>query len=245
MTTSELHLERGAGMALWRQIEETLAEEIGQGVYPPGKRLPTEAELAERFNVNRHTVRRAMAELAARGAVRVEQGRGTFVHEYPIEWSVSRRTRFSENIARAGRGVGGTLLRTLELPASETVAEALAIAPGDPVVLIERLGSADGRPISIGSHHFPARRFGGLIAAFRETGTITKALAACGVPDYTRKSTRVTARMPSADEARLLHQPQSRPVLQTEAINIDPQGVIIEYGVSRMAADRVQLVLES
>jgi GntR family phosphonate transport system transcriptional regulator len=239
-----LDLERGGGLALWRQIEETLAAEIGQGIHSPGERLPTEAELAERFAVNRHTVRRAMAELAARGAVRVEQGRGTFVHEYPIEWSVGRRSRFSENIARAGRGVGGTLLRTLEMPASETVAESLAISAGDPIVLIERLGAADGRPISIGSHHFPAARFGGLIAAYRAEGTITAALAACGVADYTRRSTRVTARLPSADEARLLQQPQTRPVLQTESINIDPDGAIVEYGVSRMAADRVQLVLE-
>ena len=66
--------ERTAGMALWRTIETTLAAEIAAGLFKPGDRLPTEAELSRRFAVNRHTLRRAMAALADAGKVRIEQG---------------------------------------------------------------------------------------------------------------------------------------------------------------------------
>ena len=51
------------GLALWRQIESALTEEIQSGLLQPGDRLPPESELAERFRVNRHTVRRAVAAL--------------------------------------------------------------------------------------------------------------------------------------------------------------------------------------
>ena len=84
MTSSEtgtpgLAVERGAGVAVWRQIEQILSAEITANSFGNDGRLPSEAELARRFDVNRHTVRRAMLRLAATGLVSVEQGRGTFV----------------------------------------------------------------------------------------------------------------------------------------------------------------------
>lgn len=71
-------MERTNGVALWRQIELRLTDEIRAGTWTEGKQLPTEAVLATRFNVNRHTLRRAMGALEAAGVVRIEQGRGTF-----------------------------------------------------------------------------------------------------------------------------------------------------------------------
>src|SRR5271156_5240021 len=87
---------RQSGLTLWRQISETLRQEIGGDGYPPGARLPTEAELSARFAVNRHTVRRALEELSRGGLIRVEQGRGSFVAEDVIDYTVAPRTRFSE-----------------------------------------------------------------------------------------------------------------------------------------------------
>jgi GntR family phosphonate transport system transcriptional regulator len=59
-----------------------------------------------------------------------------------------------------------------------------------------------------------------------------------------RQSSRVTARMPQPREAELLRQPRSRPVLVSENINVDRNGAIVEYGVSRLPTPRVQLVFE-
>ncbi|MFN4089304.1 MAG: phosphonate metabolism transcriptional regulator PhnF [Alphaproteobacteria bacterium] len=237
-------LERGSGFALWRQIARTLEEEIARGDHPPGSRLSTEGELAGRFGVNRHTVRRAIAELGALALVRVEQGRGTFVQENVIDYAVGRRTRFSENIARVGGAPGGRLLRSACAPASEQVATALGLRPGSPVVLIERVGEVDGRPVNIGLHYFCGVRFPDMIAAYREAGSITRALERQGLSDYVRKVTRVTARMPSQDEAQILQQPATRPILQSEAVNVDTDGRPVEYGICRFAGDRMQLVFE-
>jgi len=81
--------------ALWSAIAATLTAEISAGHYRPGDKLPTEAALAARFGVNRHTVRHALADLADRGLVRSRRGRG-------CSWRSGRRT------TRLGAGCGIT-----------------------------------------------------------------------------------------------------------------------------------------
>ncbi len=238
-------LARGEGVALWRQITQQMEREISGGQYGPGARLPTEAELAERFAVNRHTVRRAMEELEGRGMVRIEQGRGSFVAEDVVDYRLGPRTRFSEIIRRQNREPGGRVLRVEEVPAEATIADLLGIRRGRPVVVVERLSLVDGRPLLIGTHHFPALRFGRIPELLKDDPSITAALVACGVPDYRRKVTRITARLPTAEESDLLQQSRNRPVLVSEAINVDPAGEVVDVTISRYAAGRMQMVVES
>ena len=238
-------LARGQGILLWRQIQQALEAEIASGRHAPGARLPTEAELSARFAVNRHTVRRAMEELESRGLIRVEQGRGSFVAEDVLDYRLGPRTRFSEIIRRQNRDPAGQILRIAEIPAEAGLAEALGIRRGRSVVAVDRLALADGRPLVLGTHHFPAARFPRLPALLAENSSITAALAACGVPDYRRQVTRITARLPTPEEAELLQQSRNRPVLVTEAVNTDPQGAVVDVTHARYAAGRVQLVVES
>src|SRR6201996_7592672 len=98
--TPGTQLERGAGVAVWRQIEQILAAEIAASGFGAEGRLPSEGELAKRFDGNPHPVRRARLGLAANGLVSVEQGRGTFVQPGAIDYSIGRRTRFTENLQK-------------------------------------------------------------------------------------------------------------------------------------------------
>jgi GntR family phosphonate transport system transcriptional regulator len=238
-------MDRDSGIALWRQIEADIAAAIRDGVYAPGSRLPVEAELARRYGVNRHTLRRAMAALAENGLVRVEQGRGTFVQEHVVDYAVGPRMRMSEALIGQQRAPGGRLLHAELRKADRTVAKNLGLRAGAGVVLLETLSEADGKPISVSQHYFPQSRCAGIAEAYRESGSITRALAACGVPDFIRRTTRITARLPGAIYARHLQQPANRPILMTESVNVDPDGRPIEYGIARFASDRVQLVHET
>jgi GntR family phosphonate transport system transcriptional regulator len=230
------------GVTRWRQIAEALAREVSQGRFTAG-RLPAEPVLAARFAVNRHTIRRALGALAEQGLVRIEQGRGTFVADRHLDYLLGRRTRFSEILQRQGREPGHRLIAVATVNADEATARDLRLRPGARVIEIEMTGSADGVALSYGRHSFPAKRFAALPAAFAETGSITASLARCGVTDYTRKVTRLLARLPNALEARYLEQPMSRPVLQTEAVNVDADGVPIQRSLVVFAGDRVQMVV--
>src|SRR5512140_1778222 len=63
----------------------SLRESILLGAFPPGVRLPTERALAERFGVNRGTVRGALARLEAEHLVTARQGSGYPVHDFRRE----------------------------------------------------------------------------------------------------------------------------------------------------------------
>jgi len=233
------------GTALWQSIADAVSEEIRSGAYGPGERLPTEMQLAERFGVNRHTVRRAIASLQDQGMVRIEQGRGTFVQEDIVDYPLSARTRFSEIVKRQARTPSGTFLRSATIPADAAMAEALALAPGAPVALIETMGMVDDQPISLVAHHFPLGRFPGLFEAYEATRKITPMFERLGVGDYQRKSTRVTARLPDGYEMRHLRLARTMPVLCLEAINVDRDGRPVEYGLTRFSASRVQVVINT
>jgi GntR family phosphonate transport system transcriptional regulator len=233
-----------SGLTLWRRIAETLRQEIGGDDFPPGARLPTEAELSSRFAVNRHTVRRALEELSRGGLIRVEQGRGTFVAEDVLDYTVGPRTRFTEWIHRHNKEPSGRVLQLREIAADQTIASGLGIRPGARVALLERLGLADDMPVSLTRHYFPSSRLHGIFAALRETTRITEALKTAGVEDYVRQVTKVSARAPTATEADLLRMARNRPVLVTESVNVDPAGTVVEFSIGCYPTPRVQIVFE-
>ncbi|MEQ8817787.1 MAG: phosphonate metabolism transcriptional regulator PhnF [Thalassobaculum sp.] len=240
-------IDRDSGVAVWRQIEETLAGEIRSGHWAEGVRLPTEADLASRFRVNRHTLRRAIGGLVDRGLVRVEQGRGIFVRENVLEYLIGRRTRFTENVRRVNRAPGGHAIAVDRQRAGREIAGALGIRTGTQVVYLQTVGKVDDRPVSFGEHWFPARLFPRFDSEYRTigNGSITRLMEAHGFGDYERAVTKVTARMPDATEAELLEQPRARPILYVESLNVAADGTPLQASHVRHAADRFQMVFET
>lgn len=227
---------------LWQAIATTLRAEIRTGHYRPGDRLPTEAQLSDRFGVNRHTVRRALADLAGAGQVHARRGAGVFVTGRPTDYALGRRVRFSQNLAASGRTGSHRFTRLETRPCDRTEAEALALTPGDPVHVIEGQSLADGQPLALFRSVLPGW-LEGFVDHARDRQSITAALAACGVADYTRASTRITAKLADATQAAALRLSQGAPILRSVAINVDDRGRPVEFGHSWFAGDRVSLVL--
>ena len=244
MTESQSVLRRD-GIALWRRIADALRREISAGAYVSGERLPSEAALSDRFAVNRHTVRRAIAALAQDGLVRSEQGRGTIVRGRPLDYPIGPRTRFSEIVSRQARAPSGRLISAGETEADVEIAAALDVPRATRVLRLETLSAADGIALNVATSWFPADRLPGFVPYYAETGSITKALIRCGIEDYHRRETRVTARIADAQDAMALGIEPGSPLIVTESINTDPDGRPIQYSVARFAADRVQIVVET
>jgi len=77
-----------AKRSLVDQVADRLRRDILSGVYPPGEKLQPELELADRFQVNRFTVREAMNKLEQAHLIARRPGAGTVVLDYAEHASV-------------------------------------------------------------------------------------------------------------------------------------------------------------
>ena len=237
-----LSVERGSGVALWRQIEETLAAEISRKIMRD--RLPNETTLAERFGVNRHTIRRAVQALEARGLVRIEQGRGTFVQEEFIDYKLGKHSRFSHSLEKQQLAGISQVQRSRIITPRDEVCAMLQITAGAGVLQVDALDVVDGRVIGVCTQYFPLPRFEGFDALYKAAGSAVLALSEVGITEYSRKFSRISTRLPEAECAQQLGQPKTQPILYVESVYVDAAGIPIEYGITRFAGDAVQLVFE-
>lgn len=228
---------------IWSSISDALTAEIADGSYGPGAKLPTEAFLAQRFGVNRHTVRHALAALAEAGLVQARRGAGVFVTLVPTEYPLGRRVRFHQNVLASGRAPSRRLLRIETRPASAAEAEALDLPVSSTVHVVEGISLVDGLPMGLFHSVLPAGRFPAFPEAMVRLASITAALAEAGVADYTRASTRLTATLADAVQAGHLALPQGAPLLRSVTVNVDVGGRPVEFGITHFVSDRVTLTV--
>lgn len=237
-------MEWEKGLSIWKQIERYILREIATEIYKPGEKLPTEKELAEKFGVNRHTVRQALAALSESNVIRVEQGRGAFVLEQVLHYPVGEKTRFSQIVSSRHRLPDKRLISGEIVKASALVSRNLKIREKDKVIELLSVSEADGVPLAVSHSFLPADRFPDLIETFKKTKSLTEAFHHYGVHDYTRKVTKISAQLPSGKIAGLLKQQKNRPILVTESVDVDVRDRPIEYGNTSFTSDRVQLIVE-
>ena len=233
----------GEGITRWRRVADDIRSNIGDGIISDA--LPSELELAARYGVNRHTVRRAIAALTADGLLRVERGRGTFVNNKPkrIVYPIGSRTRFSENMLKQSLEPSGRLIKSDYVLADSVMAASLECRIGTRLHRLDSLSVADGIPLSRSTSYFSAERFPGIIEAYAETGSITEALRREGVVDYRRRETRLTAERVSAKDAELLSCAADAIVLISKATDVDLESQPVQFIRTKFLADRVELVM--
>ncbi len=238
---------RHSSLPIYAQIAEEIRNEIQKEMYQVGDRLPTEAQLSQHFGVNRHTLRRAIAELKNEGLLRVDRGRGTFVAATPIHYTINSRVRYNESLKAQGLEPKMQLLRVISTEADTAIAKALRLEVGESVALVERLGLANDQPICLNNSYFPLQRFPNFVEKCQHLTfiSISKFLRENYNCDHFRQSSWISTRLVNPHDAQQLSLPASLPVLVVKSINVDNQSRPIEYGITRFRGDRVELVFDN
>jgi GntR family transcriptional regulator len=148
---------------LYQQIKSLLVTALDAGEWKPGEAIPSEIELAARFQVSQGTVRKAVDELAAENLLLRRQGKGTFVATHLEPRVRFRFLRLAPNEG-APEPAQSKVLDCRRLRAHADVARALDIKSGDPVVAIRRLLSFSNTPTVIDDIYLPGALFKGLTA---------------------------------------------------------------------------------
>lgn len=232
-------LVRQSGTAVWAQIAAALRAEIERGL-DDGDWLPAEPDLATRFGVNRHTLRRAVDDLIADGLVERVHGRGTRVLARGLVYGIGRDTRFTERLAASGRMAQVTLLEHGTALAEGGVARRLRVAEGAPVLRLRTLRGEDGLPYALTLHFLtgPAAE----AARSYTGGSLTKHLRETAGITLDRVESLITTRLPLPEDALALRMPRTQPVLRVKGVNACREcRQVQEYAISQFRGDRIQL----
>ncbi len=148
---------------LYQQIKDLLVQGLERGEWKPGELIPSELELAARFQVSQGTVRKAVDELAAEHLVVRRQGKGTFVathHEARAQY------RFLRVVPDEGEPAPAVsrFIECKRTRAPSDVARLLVLRAGDPVVYLRRVLTFDEVPVVLDDIWLPGAAFKGLTA---------------------------------------------------------------------------------
>lgn len=146
---------------LYRQIKHLILQGLASGEWRPGEAIPSEAELAVRFNVSQGTVRKAIDEMAAENLVVRKQGKGTYVATHNDPRAFFRFLRVVPN--EGGVAVPQSVpLECWRAKAGQEAARILDIPLGSPINIVRRLLKFDGKPVVLDEIYLPGEVFQGL-----------------------------------------------------------------------------------
>src|SRR6266508_2255173 len=139
-------------------VHDELMQRIDRGRLPAGSRLPSEPDLAAELGVSRATLREALRALEDEGLLRRRQGSGTYVAERPrVANTLDLNFGVTDAIRAAGMRAGTAQGRHWTEPASVGEAARLELVPGEDVLVVERVRTAEGKPVVLSRDVLPAR----------------------------------------------------------------------------------------
>lgn len=239
-----LRLDRGSGEPLHAQLRQTILDAIEAGRWRPGDRLPSETEMCRRFDISRTTVRQALTMLELEGALRREQGRGTFVAEpAPSTGFLQSSAGFQEDAERAGHVVTSQVLNLGVERMPSWAAAGLDRETGTHGVSIERVRSIDGHAVMYADTWVLLDFAEGVLAADLAAESLYHVLREHHGVVVHEGRRAVEAVVAEPRVAQLLEVPEGSPLLFVEAVSCDREGRPFECYRAWHRTDRSRLAI--
>jgi GntR family transcriptional regulator len=206
------------------RLRDELLEEITSSQLPPGTKLPTEGQLAKRFNVSRATVRDAVRGLVEAGYVTRRRGSGSYVAERRrMAHGLDSTLSYLAMIESAGARAGMHVLAAAFEESSEDDGP-LQLSPGDTVLAVERVRTADDRPVIYSHDRMPARLLRTDLDLQNLDPSLFALLSSSGhAADHATATLRAVAS--THQTARVLDIRRGKPLLYIEEIDYDRDGI--------------------
>jgi GntR family phosphonate transport system transcriptional regulator len=227
----------------YQQIAALLELEL-KSHYRCGDYLPSEQQLAARYDVNRHTLRRAVDQLVERGWLQRRQGIGILVLMRPYDYPLHARAHFSQNLLDQGSHPTSELLLAVLRPATGSIAAALCCEEGTDIIHLRTLRRVNNVPLSVIDHYLPDLAWWPALQKFH-SGSLHDFIRQTLNQPLVRRQTRISARRSQIKESQLLEAANQIPLLCVRTLNTCADSdKVAEYSVTLSRADMIELTME-
>ncbi len=233
-------LKQDAITPLYVQLMEELETSIRNGVYKPGDKIMTEAEMAKEYGVSLITVRKAVGSLMEKGLVVRKQGKGTFVTKPKYSRNMKKLQSFTEMCEQMGVKPGAQVLENRLIMADKKVADRLGIEPGSNVVYISRLRLADGEPVQVEKSYFPLK-YAFLLEEDLNNGSMFECLKEKAGAKVASSEKMIELCRATAEEAALMDVKKGDYLLFVKSTAYDENGEPMYAGIQLIIGDRFSL----
>lgn len=212
-------------MNTYQELKMHIQRDIEDGTLRPGDRLPSERQLAAAHGLSRMTVRRALTELAAAGALYKQQGRGTFVSARKMQQR--NIASFSQTVRQKGFTPSTKVITFAKGAAGRDIMEKLMVQDAE-VYRALRIRFADLTPVAVEEVFIPSPVCPGLSRSDLETSLYRLIGDTYGHKLGSVDST-VSALHPSAQQQAYLGISRHTPVLKIDSVYFSASGAVLYY----------------
>lgn len=235
-------LNRTSGRPLYRQLTEMLGTRLHEE-FAPGDRLPTEADLAAEYDVNRLTVRQALADLTRQGLVETLHGKGSFVAQPALRYEVAARSEAS--LSRAMRAAGHDVeVRLLGAGTDDGAELRRELRTRRPVHRFDLLRLVDGVPWSRTTTWLSATRFPSLTEYWQGDTSLFDVLQERYGLSTVRADRSFAAVPATVIDSEQLAVPVGSPILAVRGMNATTDGDPVAMVEHRFRGDRIQFTVD-
>lgn len=227
----------------YMRIHNKIKDDIDQGIWKIGQRLPSERDLADDFEVSRMTLRQAITLLVEEGILARKVGSGTYVASTRIQEKMRVTTSFTEIIKAQGKQPSTKLISYTEDRPSTKECAHLGLRSSDLVIRMERVRYADDVPVVYEVAVIPKR----FIADFAQediTQHFFHTLTAHGYKIGKSQQT-IYARLATDKITNYLQLERGQAILGLTQISYFEDGQAFEYVKSQYAGERFEFYLEN
>lgn len=231
---------------LYVKLYEKILKNIENKKYNCCDKLPSENDFAREYDVNRHTVRQALSLLKDEGFIYTKKGKGNFISNIKVPYSISDKSSYSSKILDLGYEPKTKLLSADIIEPSEEIAKNLGINNKLKVIELKLLRYANDLPISVSYSYFDAFIYREIVNNLNlEPFSLYKILEKCYPHlEITKVSTVFESIVASNELSELLMMPSNSPILSASTLSKDQNGNFCEYGTSYFRGDTCKIKVD-
>jgi DNA-binding GntR family transcriptional regulator len=238
-TRQVIGIDRKSFRPAYMQLVNILSGQIGSGEFRPGRRLPSESQLCERYDVSPMTVRRAINILVDQGLVTTAQGKGTFVKAMELSTFTFGLDELRD-FFRKNERTRVKLLEVRIVKAEPEIAVRLNLVAGARTIHIRRLIFRDTEPVMCHEEYMVYDPGRPVVEAEMEVTALYGLLNGSGGTSLKRGDLSIDATVLKEEEATLLQAPPGLPSFRLEHTFYDFDDQPVSWGVFIVRGDRLR-----